>query len=167
LEIQINFFKREPRLLGSFLYRYYNPSMNISKALKLKNKLVSKINQEYNKFSTYNSFNIEVEPAYDALEAFENWKKLTDELIELKTKIHQANLPVYDKIFRMAELKSMVSGFKRLNCSMGKSTGYNGVSVEFACKISIPQRDQIVSFWEEEIEKLQEELEQHNALTKI
>jgi len=141
--------------------------MNISKALKLKNKLVSKINQEYNKFSTYNSYNVEVEPAYDALEAFENWKKLTDELIELKTKIHQANLPVYDKIFRMAELKNMVSSVRRLNCNMGKVTSYNGVSTEFTCKITIPQRDQLVAQWEEEIEKIQEELEQHNALTKI
>jgi hypothetical protein len=141
--------------------------MNISKALKLKNKLVSKINQEYNKFSTYNSYNVEETPAYDALEAFENWKKLTDELIELKTKIHKANAPVYDKIFRMAELKSMVSSFRRLNCSVGKTTSYHGITTEFTCKINVPQRDQLVAQWEEEIEKLQEELEQHNALTKI
>jgi hypothetical protein len=96
---------------------------------------------------------------------------LTNELIELKTKIHQANSPVYDKIFRLSELKSLVSKIKVLNCTEGTSTDYYSRRSEnppvMTSEISIVERDGMVKIMEDEIESIQDELDTHNALTQI
>jgi len=101
----------------------------------------------------------------------ENTSRLTNELIELKTKIHLANSPVYDKIFRLSELKSLVSKIKSLNCTEGTSVDYYSRRSEnppvMTAEISILERDSMVKIMEDEIESLQEELDTHNALTQI
>jgi hypothetical protein len=67
----------------------------------------------------------------------------------------------------MSELKSMISSLRRVNCRSGRESSYGGLVTEYESKISLVERDEIVTNWENEVEKLQEELEQHNALTQI
>ena len=83
--------------------------MNIKKALKLKNKLVLQVSENYQKVSAYNSVEEGSKKPYDTRESLEAYNSSVNELIELKTKIHRANGPVYDKIFRLSELKSMAA----------------------------------------------------------
>ena len=83
-----------------------------------------------------------------------------------------ANAPVYGKIFRMSELKSQLSNLKPLDCLEGKySDRYGRMSGDApiikTVQIGILERDQMISSIEEEIEKLQEELDEHNAITSI
>ena len=145
--------------------------MNIKQALKYKKKLASKINEEFNRLSKYNSVEEGVNRVYSARESMTKWKNLTDELIDLKTKIHLANASVYHKIFRMSELKSQLSTFKNLDCTEGKFTDRFGMRgdnpIVKNAEIGILERDLIISSMESEIEKLQEELDQHNATTTI
>ncbi len=54
-----------------------------------------------------------------ATDSLNNYFKLTEELIVLKTAIHKANQPVYDKIFKLSEYKSMVKYLRSLNCTEG------------------------------------------------
>ena len=140
--------------------------MNITKALKLKKKLITKANTAYDKLKKYNIVEENVKPPYDAQEAYDEWIKLTNELIELKTKIHLANAPVYHKIFRMSELKSSVSKLKNLDVN-NRNTNYGGVISIYVAKIDVITKDKSISVMEDEIEKLQDELEAHNAITKI
>jgi hypothetical protein len=142
--------------------------MNINKALKQKNKLVVKANDAYRRFSTYNSFEENSHIPYDARESYNQWINLTNELVELKTKIHKANLAIYDKIFRLSELKNLVSKLKNVSCNEGTSTNnYTGIQTKTKAVMSINERDELIAKFEDEIETLQDELEVHNATTKI
>ena len=146
--------------------------MKIKQALKYKKKLASKMNQEFSKIQMYNSVEEGSKRVYDVKESMKNWLRMSEELVELKTKIHLAKSPVYGKIFRMSELKSQLSNLKQLDCVDGKySDRYGRMSGEVqiikTAEIGLLERDQMISDIEEEIEKIQEELDEHNALTSI
>ncbi len=146
--------------------------MTIKQALKYKKKLASKMNEEFHKLSKYNSVEIGTNRVYDPKESMKKWFEMTNELIELKTKIHLANSVVYGKIFRMSELKSQLSSLKQLDRTEGKypdrysrMSGDTPIIKEAA--IGLLERDTMIAIMEEEIEKIQEELDIHNANTSI
>lgn len=145
--------------------------MTVKQALKLKNKLVKEITEELQKAQSYNSVEVGSKRPYSSSESLEKVSELTNQLVELKTKIHLANSPVYGKIFRMSELKSLVSKIKMLNCTEGSATDYYSRRVEnppiMTSEVSIVERDTMVKIMEDEIESIQEELDTHNALTQI
>lgn len=144
--------------------------MNIKTALKHKKKLATKINEEYSKMNRYNSVEVGTNRVYSAREAMSKWMELTNELIELKTKIHLANAKVYDKIFRMSELKSQLSNLKGLDCYEGKYSNRYGMTETAIIKqaeIGQLEKDQMIAEMESEIEAIQEELDAHNATTTI
>lgn len=143
--------------------------MKVKQALKYKKKLASKMNQEFSKVQMYNSVEEGSARVYDVVESMRNWLTMSEELVELKTKLHLANAPVYGKIFRMSELKSQLSNLKQLDCVDGKHFDRygRGEAIVKTAKISVLEKDQLVLTIEEEIEKLQEELDEHNATTSI
>lgn len=146
--------------------------MTIKQALKYKKKLASKMNEEFSKLSKYNSVEIGTNRVYEPKESMRKWLEMTNELIELKTKIHLANSVVYGKIFRMSELKSQLSSLKQLDCTEGKySDRYGRMSGDAPiikeAAIGLLERDTMIASMEEEIEKIQEELDIHNANTSI
>lgn len=143
--------------------------MKVKQALKYKKKLASKMNQEFSKVQMYNSVEEGSARVYDVVESMRNWLTMSEELVELKTKLHLANAPVYGKIFRMSELKSQLSNLRQLDCVDGKHFDRygRGEAIVKTAKISVLEKDQLVLTIEEEIEKLQEELDEHNATTSI
>jgi hypothetical protein len=143
--------------------------MKVKQALKYKKKLATKMNQEFVRVNIYNSVEEGTTRVYDVKEAMQNWLKMGEELVELKTKIHLANAPVYGKIFRMSELKSQLSNLRQLDCVDGKHFDRygRGEAVVKTAEISVLEKDQMVLKIEEEIERLQEELDEHNATTSI
>lgn len=143
--------------------------MNIKQALKKKNKLVTKARQEFVKVNTYNSMEEGNERPYDSLLSLNTYIELVDELIALKAKIHKANLPVYDKIFRLSELKTVVNNLKSLNCTEGKEINrfMNSEPRILKAKINTLLKDQMVERYEEEIDKIQDELDAFNQFTQI
>lgn len=143
--------------------------MYIKQALKLKNKLVQQIAQEFQRMNDNNVHSDQEKPAYDSKESLIKYKALIDELTELKTKIHRANSPVYDKIFKMAELKSAIKSLKYLNCSGQKRKMYNSDTepTNFIAEIGILEKDQLIAKMETEIESLQEALDVHNNTVQI
>lgn len=146
--------------------------MTIKQALKYKNKLVQKINDAIMKVYTYNSYEDGETRPYDVKEALNEYFKLSNELIELKDKIHQANRPVYYKIFELSELKSQATKLKVLNCNEGKFHDRYGrtageIPIVNTTVINIVERDKMVEGIEERIERIQDELDTHNATTTI
>lgn len=146
--------------------------MTIKQALKHKNKLAQKINEAWQKVYSYNSYEFGEARPYDVKEQLAEYFKLSNELISLKDKIHQANRPVYYKIFELSELKSQVSKIKNLDCQEGKvqdrySRMAGEVPIVKSAAISIVEKDKMVAQLEEQIEKIQEELDTHNATTTI
>jgi hypothetical protein len=144
--------------------------MNIKQALKKKNKLIGMINEEFVKASQYNVVEEGNPRPYSAVEAIGKWMQLTNDLIVLKTQIHKANLPVYDKIFELSELKNQVKFLKTLNCTSGKVSGGRwgeGEPVIKHAEINVVEKDKMVKNLEIRIETLQDELDQWNHNTSI
>ena len=141
--------------------------MNLTKALKKKKKIIGEVSTYQNRLFQNNVYEEGQEPPYDAKVALDKYISATNELVELKTKIHLANAPIYNLIFRLGELKSLASRLKGLNTRDGKVKGYNQEPSIMVASIGTIQRDNMVSAYEEEIERLQEEIETFNATTMI
>jgi len=142
--------------------------MNVSQALKQKNKLIVELKKQYQiaqKFNSQEEGNIR---RYSVQNALDRAVELTMELTDLKTKIHLANAPVYDKIFRMAELKNRIKELRKIPTEEGKAESrYSSVASVKEVEINIAQLDGMVQFLEARIEEIQAELDVHNATTQI
>ena len=143
--------------------------MNLTKALKHKKKLIKLAEEQYIRFSKFNSNLVGTEAPYSAETAFNEWLRLSDELVELKTKIHIANGPIMDKIHRMSELKNMISRFRGVDTKSGTHREYyeNNQLVEYTAFFDVVRKDTQIHAWEGMIEELQDEIEAYNATTKI
>jgi hypothetical protein len=142
--------------------------MNVKQALKAKNKLVAEIKECYRILQTQNSIEEGNPRRYSVKKKLEDIAELTDELVQLKARLHRANAPVYDKIFQMAEIKGIIKELKKMDVSEGKQTERYGsvVSVK-EVEMNVIERDTIIKQYEEHVEKLQNELDIHNSNTNI
>jgi hypothetical protein len=142
--------------------------MNVSQALKQKNKLVIELKKQYQiaqKFNSQEEGNIR---RYSVQDALDKAVELTLALTDLKTKIHLANAPVYDKIFRMAELKNRIKELRKIPTEEGKTESrFSSVVSVKEVEVNIAQLDAIVQTLEARIEEIQAELDIHNATTNI
>lgn len=143
--------------------------MTIKQALKEKNRLIKAIEDEFKKIHAYNSIDESNTRPYSTVTSLENIIVLEDALIDIKTQIHRANMGVYDKIFRLSELKSLAKKLNQIDCSEGKVVDRysRAEAVVKTAEITVIDRDTRVKMIEEEIELLQEELDTHNATTSI
>jgi len=144
--------------------------MNLTKALKHKKKLVKQIDEMFIRFQKYNSQPADqVGTGYNPEEAYNKWISLTNELVDLKTKIQNANAPIAGKIFRLGEVKNLISRIRGLDTKSGmvRDRYRNEESITYVAYMDLFTKDNLIKGWEEEIEQLQEEIEAFNAITKI
>ena len=142
--------------------------MNVKQALKQKNKLVTDLKAQYEILKKYNSIEEGNPRRYSMMNTLEKIKTLQGELVDLKTKIHKANQPVYDKIFALAELKGMIKELKKVSTEEGKvNERYGSVVSVKEVELNVTDIDSAVSILESQIEQLQNELDVHNATTQI
>ena len=143
--------------------------MNIKQALKKKNILIEKIRQEYSRATTYNSIAEGDTRPYSSVECLKNYFNLTEELVTLKTSIHKANQPVYDKIFKLSEYKSIAKMLKALNCESGKIVNRwdSDSKTIMEVEIGVVERDKMVEEYEIKINNLQDELDYFNQTTQL
>jgi hypothetical protein len=144
--------------------------MNLTKALKHKKKLVKQADELYSRFSSYNSIEVGTSPPYTPEESFKGWLKKIDELVSLKAKIHQANVPIAEKIFRLGEIKNIITRMRSIDTKEGKVYNRyidNANSIEYIAYVNLVSKDLHIKTYEEELERLQEEIETFNAITKI
>ena len=144
--------------------------MNIKQALKEKNKLAKRVTDLMERINKNNSVDEGAVRSYDPKVTLDEALIAVEELIELKTDIHKANIEVYEKIFRMSEYKSFVKYLKGLNCSEGNVSTYRygeGNTRKMTTVITEVQRDNMIESFEVLIDSLQSELDSHNATTHI
>ena len=145
--------------------------MNVKKALKEKNRLVKEIQELYARLSQYNSVEVGNVRPYSPKDMLEQINEKSNELVELKTKIHVANAPVYQHIFKLSELKSMITRIKNLDCNEGTVQDYYSRNRETPTvketEITIVERDEMVKHMEGQIEEIQDILDNHNQITNI
>jgi len=146
--------------------------MNIKQALKLKNKLVGNNTELFQRLETNNSVETGAIRHYDVEETLNQLLNNVDDLVELKTKVHKANMEVYHKIFELSELKNLVKLIRILDCSEGTVRSRRRFSddetpLQKTAIIDVVRRDNLVKFLETKIETLQDELDSHNATKTI
>jgi hypothetical protein len=144
--------------------------MNVAQALKRKARLLKEINDKWNIIRNHNSIisgnrrKYDIKPELDAVE------KLIGELVELKTRIHLANGPVYSKIFLLSELKTQLRNFEGINTTEGTlDTGRYGTPSTTFYEVEIDEihKNGLVKELSNKIDELQDELDYHNATTQI
>lgn len=145
--------------------------MTIKQALKEKNKLTNQIQSTVTRIQKYNSMEEGSVRTYDPREDMDRLIATISDLVNLKTNIHQANQKVYDKIFRLSEYKGLVKYLRSIDCTEGKTNesrryGESSTIVKTTIFGQIEMDNQI-TYYESEIEKIQEELDIHNATTHI
>lgn len=142
--------------------------MNVKQALKAKNKLVGEIKECYKIIQSQNSIEEGNPRRYKVKEQIDKVAQLTDELVQLKARLHRANSDVYEKIFQMAEIKGIIKELKKMDVSEGKQDSRYGsvVSVK-EVEVNVVERDTIVKEYEAEVERIQNELDIHNSNTDI
>ena len=145
--------------------------MTVRQALKQKNKLVQELKELNGRLQNNNSIIEGNSRDYSPKETLAAIYSKVNELTVLKTKIHRANAPVYDKIFLLSELKSVAQTLRCLDCTNGIAVDYYARRSESQiiknAEITATERDAEVKFLENRIEQIQDELDQFNAATLI
>ena len=145
--------------------------MTVKQALKEKNKLTKLVHDLVVRVQKYNSVEEGAVRPYDPANDLDRLQKTVSDLAHLKTQIHLANQDVYHLIFRLSELKGLVKYLRNIDCSEGLSTENRryGESASVMKNVVVGQveMDNLVTYYESEIEKIQEALDTHNATTEI
>ena len=144
--------------------------MKISKALKLKNKLVSEYTDTVNKLVSSNSYDVDSKKNYNSKELFTKCVNLRSEIVKLKTDIHIASNPIRSSIFLIGELKSFLSRINGMSTVEGvvKNSGYGAsIAYTYAVDFSEFEKVAILKKLQDEIESIQEGLDNFNATTDI
>lgn len=145
--------------------------MTVKQALKEKNKLTKLINTLVVRLHKYNSVEEGAIRTYSPKEDLEKLQNSVSDLALLKTRIHEANVKVYHQIFRLSELKGLVKQLRGIDCTEGVTTENrrfgDSSTVTKTVEVGQKEMDNLILYYEEEIERIQEELDIHNATTHI
>ena len=142
--------------------------MNVKQALKVKNKLVTDLKTQFEILKKYNSIEEGNPRRYSMKDTLDKITNLSNELVELKARIHTANQLVYHQIFALAELKGIVKELKKVPTDEGKQTErYGSVQSIKEVELNIVDIEKIVADLQIKIEEYQNELDIHNSNTQI
>jgi len=141
--------------------------INLSRALKLKNRVVHRLAQLDGLIVNFNS-TVEDNQEYDVRELYKGRMVLAAALVRLKTAINAANQPVQQLIFEVAECKATIAMLNKINTRHGPTVeGYSGTRVNYVAQLRKQDVDREVRRIEKEIDRLQDELDRFNHKTLV
>lgn len=145
-------------------------NLTIARALKEKNRIASTIAKNWKKISSFNSLLKGAERPYDINVLLKETLELTDELVTIKRNIHDKSSPVREKIFRLSEIKNIISKLEDIPTKDGlglvKNRGYD-VRDEMEATLKPTDIDRLISEYQKEIDSIQMELDIFNFNTKL
>lgn len=144
--------------------------MKLAKALKEKNKKVKNLNRLLTRIRENNSYKDSKKPTYDVTALMKEFREAQDDLIAFKTAISLTNAPIQEKIYRLAETKSFLNHINMIPTIEGPTSEYSRgelVEVNYIAVINELEKDKIIKESEDEIEKLQDEIDYFNATTDL
>lgn len=144
--------------------------VTVARALKEKNRVAGRLAKARSLVGKENSKDKNVKRGIDVAETYALSKTLKDRLVSIKTAIAEANAPIISKIIELDELKSEISYLNELDAKEGKIVSMNyGVRNESDMEAVIHQSDVLkeVAALQARAERIQDELDEFNATTKI
>jgi hypothetical protein len=141
--------------------------MKIAKALKLKNQLAGDVAQLKELLAKQNVRSTKQKFDYDNREVLTRLRAKLDELVKVKAALAAANAEIYDKIFRLAELKGLVATLTALDTKSGvfhegRGFGEGTYEVEYVAQLGKVDVDKLVAGFKDEIRSLQDALDEFN-----
>lgn len=148
--------------------------ITIAQGFKFKAKLIKDINELSIRLRASNSKSDKDDTIpYNPEEVFKEYVEKKADLVALKTAIIKASMPVYNKIFELSEIKSEIQTLRRLDTTHGKKEkapmygSETPTFINYTAYLKQEDVDKKTKELEDKIEKLQEELDQHNFNTKL
>ena len=144
--------------------------ITLAKALKLKNRLTKKLIDVRAEIQNNNQIMVGNTRNGDVNQQMKLAEKVQDAIINLKTAINQANLPITPIILLNAELKGEITFLHGIPTQEGKymSGGYlESKAIEYESVINHQTVIDLVHNLEESIDKNQDTIDTHNHVTAI
>ena len=146
--------------------------MKIAKALKLKNQLAGEVAQLKDLLTKQNSRSTKQKFDYENREVLTRLRAKLDELVKVKAAVAAANAEVYDKIFRLAELKGLVTTLTGLDTKAGvfhegRGFGEAAYEVEYLAQLGKVDVDNLVAELNAELQSLQDGLDEFNFTRSV
>lgn len=143
-------------------------------ALKQKNRLASEVKRLADIFKRINCWEKGKQSTYDEAKIFSAYTDAVDKLVKTKAAIAGANVGIYAKIEKMAELKGQIALYESLETKKGKYKETLGswgdkatVEVEYDCYLSKENVDSLINDTQRAINALQDEIDEYNATTEV
>lgn len=141
--------------------------INLCRALKLKNRLASRLSRLDQLLVQHNS-SVKDHSEYDAKRLYSQRMILSEKLVGLKLEISKANMQVQQQIYEIAECKALCRTLNEVNTSHGPhSVGYGEPVQYFEAQFRKPDIQKEIRKVEREIDRIQDELDSYNYTTKI
>jgi hypothetical protein len=143
--------------------------VRIRKALQIKNRITGEI-ANLNKLIQGNNSHQDGAGRFDVAKLLVDRAQAVEKLVAIKTAISNANVAIYEKIARMAELKAEIAFYRSLNTAEGlQNSGYGdrAVQIKIVATVNAAQVEDIVKACTLAIEKLQDEVDYFNSATEI
>ena len=146
--------------------------MKIAKALKLKNQLAGEVAQLKDLLTKQNSRSTKQKFDYENREVLTRLRAKLDELVKVKAAVNAANAEVYDQIFRLAELKGLVTTLSGVDTKAGvfhegRGFGEAAYEVEYVAQLGKVDVDKLVAELNAEIQSLQDGLDEFNFTRSV
>lgn len=145
--------------------------MNITKALKTKNRLAGEIARDRNIFARENSKKKGEERVVDLTALRLKTEKLSQNLIAVKTAITVASAPIALKLVTLSELKGDLAWLKELTIIEGSHSSRfpsNNSEPEFyEAYLQATDRDALIEDMQHRIDTIQDEVDEYNAITQV
>lgn len=146
--------------------------MKLNQALKLKNRLASDLVRLQEILRRENSRRNDNKSTVDREHVWNSILRKSEELGKIKAQIAKANIGIYDKIERMAELKNRIAYLHSISIRAGEEIvlfGRNQEKMVYEWDAFFKQEDidRCVSEIQEDINSLQDDIDIYNATTDL
>jgi DNA repair ATPase RecN len=150
--------------------------MNISQALKEKNRIAGRIVKLQKQVQQYNQFRENKTQDFNARDLLKSLQEECAYLIDTKSKIAKANQGISDKLVQLAEAKSELVFWTSFNSGSAQETfneskyiecKHTYVDVKGGHNIPVTEVQEYITRVQTLVETLQDEIDNYNATTQI
>lgn len=144
--------------------------MTLARALRYKKRVLENIRNLENDIQSNNSVVEGAERDVDVRTALKQREAWVKHLVDLKLAIQEATRPVTRLVLELAETKSEIAFWNRVDTSNGTQKdryGYTNPEVKVQAEIRKNERDTTLKSLQERIDSIQTKIDDHNASTVI
>ena len=147
-------------------------TITLARALKLKNRLAGQLSKLGQRAVSNNSRVDTAKKVYDTLTVFVEYQDTQAQLVEVKTKIQHGNAQIAGRIIEIGEMRSEISLLQGMTVTEGAVSQHSfrddkEVVHEIVASIGAARRDHMIESLALDIDTVQDEIDAHNAPTKI